>query len=392
VQDAYARDIEAVNRIDVVPMILDAVCRITGMGFAAIARVSDDRWVACSVRDDINFGLVPGGELKLETTICNEIRVTGAPVIISDVETDAVFRDHITPALYGFRSYISMPIRLPDGRFFGTLCAIDPSPRDLSRPEVRGVFQGFADLMGFHLNAADQLTVSEANLAVEREAGELREQFIAVVGHDLRNPLASVQAGVNLLRRKPPEERALLILDQMQNSIDRMAALIGNILDFARGRLGGGISLYLKQVDIGPVMNQVIDELASTHPNRVIDAACFVDVSVECDPDRIGQLLSNLIGNAITHGSPDQPIAVRCEATEDDLVISVANGGDEIPLAARAQLFHPFSRGKVGGNREGLGLGLYIASKIAAAHGGQITVASSPVETRFTFRMPLANA
>ena len=124
----YADDIAAVGRIDVVPTILDIVCRTTGMGFAAVARVTEDRWIACSVRDDIDFGLKPGGELKVETTICHEIRQTGDPVIIDDVQADPVYRGHHTPALYGFRSYISMPIRLPDGRFFGTLCAIDPEP------------------------------------------------------------------------------------------------------------------------------------------------------------------------------------------------------------------------------------------------------------------------
>lgn len=104
--------------------------RVTGMGFAAIARVTGERWVACSVKDDIAFGLEPGGELKLETTICHEIRESRQAVIIPDIATDAVYRTHHTPALYGFRSYISFPILLPDGRFFGTLCAIDPEPRN----------------------------------------------------------------------------------------------------------------------------------------------------------------------------------------------------------------------------------------------------------------------
>ena len=388
--ESHAADVAAVNRIDVVPTILETVCRATGMGFAAIARVTDERWIACSVRDEINFGLVPGGELKLETTICHEIRQTGDPVIIADVRKDPVFCDHATPALYGFRSYISMPIRLPDGRFFGTLCAIDPKPADLGRPEIQGMFKMFADLLGFHLDAADRLAASEADLLTERKAAELREQFIAVLGHDLRNPLASVRAGVHLLGKRPAQDRAEMILAQMLGSVDRMANMIDNILDFARGRLGGGLTLQRRSVEIDIVLRQIVAELAIGHPGCAIDIACACDRPIDCDPQRLSQLLSNLVGNALTHGAADTPIAVRCAIEDDQLILSVSNAGEEIPLSARAQLFHPFSRGKAGGNREGLGLGLYIASEIAAAHGGDLSVSSSKSETRFTFRMPLA--
>lgn len=341
------------------------------------------------MRDEINFGLVPGGELKLETTICHEIRQTGEPVVISDVATDPVFVNHHTPTMYGFRSYISIPIILPDGRFFGTLCAIDPQPRDLTRPEIQQTFRMFADLMGFHLDAADKLAQSEKRLASEIETGELREQFIAVLGHDLRNPLASVQAGVGMLGRTPEPEKADLILSHMQSSIDRMARMVDNILDFARGRLGGGLSLNRQQVDVGALVRQIVDELASTHPGRsIVYKGCEHAVAVDCDPQRIGQLLSNLLGNALTHGAADQPITVDCMADDGNLKLSVANGGEEISAAARVRLFHPFVRGAAGADREGLGLGLYIASEIASAHGGEITLSSSTDETRFVVIIP----
>ncbi len=106
-----ADDVAAVGRIDVAATILEVVCRTTGMGFAAIARVTEDRWVACAVRDEIAFGLVPGGELELQTTICDEIRQSGTPVAIDHVAQDAAFSGHPTPALYGFQSYISLPTR-----------------------------------------------------------------------------------------------------------------------------------------------------------------------------------------------------------------------------------------------------------------------------------------
>ena len=133
-------DVAAVARIDAVPTILEVVCRTTGMGFAAVARVTDDRWIACAVHDEIRFGLGPGGELKVETTICHEIRASGQPVVIDHVAEDQAFCGHPTPAMYGFQSYISVPIRRPNGAFFGTLCAIDPRPARLNRPETVGMF------------------------------------------------------------------------------------------------------------------------------------------------------------------------------------------------------------------------------------------------------------
>ena len=201
------KSVAAIASIEAVPLMLDVVCRTTGMGFAAVARVTEDRWIACRVRDDIQFGLQPGGELKVETTICNEIRASGEPVVIDHVAEDQAFCGHPTPAMYGFQSYISMPIRRPDGAFFGTLCAIDPRPIRLNTPETIGMFKLFADLIGFHLHAQERIAESEAALVDERHLADLREQFIAVLGHDLRNPLASIDAGANLLRRSQLDER-----------------------------------------------------------------------------------------------------------------------------------------------------------------------------------------
>ena len=161
-------DIEAVNQISIVPTLLDVVCQTTGMGFAAIARVTEDQWVTCSVRDDISFGLKPGDELKIKTTICDEIRQNVTPVIIDHVAIDPHFSTHHTPLMYGFQSYISVPIILKNGSFFGTLCAIDPNPRELNTPAIKGMFDLFADLISLHLHAIDQVKISEAKVLEER--------------------------------------------------------------------------------------------------------------------------------------------------------------------------------------------------------------------------------
>ena len=387
--NVFGADVEAIGRIPAVPTILDVICRTTGMGVAAVSRVTEDRWIACSVRDDISFGMQPGSELRIETTICNEIRQHREPVVINNVAADEVYCGHQTPAIYGFQSYISIPICLPDGSFFGTLCALDPEPHVLKTPEVIGMFKLFAELIAFHLDANTRLTTSEASLSREREESGLREQFIAVLGHDLRNPLMAISAGATMLSRRP--EQAEEFIGEIQSSVARMGGLIDNILDLARGRLGDGLALSRDSSEsIEPTLNQVIDELRRTNPDRAIEAAFHLEEPVNCDRARIAQLFSNLLGNAITYGTPDEPIRVQAMASGGTFELSVANGGRAIPQLAMEYLFQPFFRGNVRPSQQGLGLGLYIASEIARAHGGEIVVNSTPAETRFTFRMPAA--
>ncbi len=383
-------DIAAIAGIAAVPTILDVVCRITGMGFAAVARVTEDRWIACQVRDQIQFGLKPGSELAVKTTICNEIRDSRQPVVIDHVAEDAAFRGHRTPAMYGFQSYISMPIIRKDGSFFGTLCAIDPRPARLTSPEIIGMFKLFADLIALHLDAQDRLQTSEAALLDERRTAELREHFIAVVGHDLRNPLAAIAAGTDLLLHKAVwDDKSASILVRIRRSAGRMAELIDNVLDFARGRLGGGLSVERTRQPLRATLEHVIDEMRTASPGRVIETRLALDRDVICDGGRIAQLLSNLLANALTHGAADRPVRVRSSTAAGAFELSVANAGEPIPAATIAYLFEPFTRAKNRPDQQGLGLGLYIAYEIARAHGGTLEVRSTSDETVFTFRMPL---
>jgi signal transduction histidine kinase len=383
----FQSDIDAVAQIRAVPSILDVVCRMTGMGFAAVARVTEERWIACGVQDNIEFGLQPGGELKIDTTICHEIRQNHDPVVINCVADDPCYKDHHTPRLYGFQSYISVPITLRDGSFFGTLCAIDPEPHKLDAPEIIGAFTLFAEMIASQLDAQQKLVRSEETLVHERETAQLREQFIAVLGHDLRNPLAAVKAGADMLIRHP--ERAPLTARLINQSISRMVGLIDNLLDFARGRLSGGLALVRDSEEpVEATLGIVVQELQSTHPDQVIDPRFAILEPVSCDRVRIAQLLSNLLGNALTHGDKTKPVTVQGSTAGGVFELSVANAGEPIPSAALGKLFEPFFRASVRPRQEGLGLGLHIASEIAKAHDGDLTVNSTAEETRFTFRMP----
>lgn len=239
------------------------------------------------------------------------------------------------------------------------------------------------------LVAAKEAT--ERAVLAEKEASQLREQFIAVLGHDLRNPLASISSGVRLLtEREVVSPRGQRILSLMLGSVMRASELIDNVLDFARGRLGGGLTLNRNAAQpLAPVLEQVIAEIVSVHPDRRIEADVAIDVPVACDRIRLGQLLSNLLGNAVVHGSKTDPIVVRAVTSKGLLEISVSNGGQPIEEATRQKLFQPFFRGDLRPNHVGLGLGLHIASEIAKAHGGSLDVTSDRSETRFTCTMPL---
>ncbi|MEI8715519.1 PAS domain-containing sensor histidine kinase [Mesorhizobium sp. ISC11] len=234
----------------------------------------------------------------------------------------------------------------------------------------------------------------EQGLHSAQQTAELREQFIAVLGHDLRNPLASISAGVHMLARNtdPSDEKVAKVLRLMLASIARMSGLIDNVLDFARGRLGGGLGLTRDRgKPIQPTLQQVLDEIRSSYPERQIDVLWNLDGDmIEVDHVRLAQLFSNLMGNAIAHGDPETLIQVTGKFSEGFFDLSVANGGKPIPQAALQRLFQPFYRGDAKGRQQGLGLGLYIASEIARAHGGTLDVVSDMEQTRFSFRMPIS--
>lgn len=226
-------------------------------------------------------------------------------------------------------------------------------------------------------------------LAAERDTAELREQFIAVLGHDLRNPLAAIVGAARLLRRENLSSKGVQVTELMEASVDRMAGLIDDVMDFARGRLGSGIGLHRQSGPLEPVLRQVVGELEASHPSRAFLLEVDVPEPIAFDPGRLAQLVSNLLGNALTHGDPKSSIRVHAAVADGSLELWVANGGAPIPPAALPRLFQPFFRGEVRASQQGLGLGLHIASEIAKAHGGALSVASDAVETRFTLRMPL---
>src|ERR1700755_2563709 len=172
----FSADLAAIARMDSVPTMLQLICRTTGMGFAAIARVTEDRWITCAVRDHIAFGLKPGDELPVATILCNEVRAVEAAIVIDHVAQNPRYCGHETPSKYGFQSYISVPIVRSNGEFFGTLCAIDPAPARLSASDALTVFELLAQLISRNLEADSRDQARELALQAERANAELRER------------------------------------------------------------------------------------------------------------------------------------------------------------------------------------------------------------------------
>jgi signal transduction histidine kinase len=301
---------------------------------------------------------------------------------------------HITSPSHSFESLISAPIILSNGRQFGCLCALDTQRVELRDPRLMSMFAEFAGLIASQLEQHLTREAEETALLDERAAGELREQFIAILGHDLRNPLQAIYAGSDLLHRQLGNSAHAQMAARIKTNARRMSALIDDVLDFARGRLGGGIGLELTEVDnINTGLATVIQELRDAQPDRGILAEVNVDRAVRCDLGRLQQVASNLLGNAFTHGSPDSPIKITASNDENDLVLEVWNAGDPISTQSLSKIFEPFWRHSVSASRNGLGLGLHICAQIVRAHEGEISVSSTRENgTKFTVRLPLGLA
>jgi sigma-B regulation protein RsbU (phosphoserine phosphatase) len=303
------------------------------------------------------------------------------------------YETHLAPLLrmQGSFSEVAVDLARVDGQKLPVLVNAVERRDDEGRPLfIRITVFRAVERRRYEQNLLGAKRSAEEAVRSERETAELREQFIAVLGHDLRNPFAAIASGARLLEREQLSERGRSILKLLEQSVGRAGGLIDNVLDFARARLGGGIQLSPDpDARVADVIGQVVAELRASMPQRKIEAEIDVTRPVPVDPARFGQLLSNLLGNALTHGAESLPVQVIASTDHHEFRLSVVNGGAPISASAMEHLFRPFFRGKVRRSQQGLGLGLYIAAEIAKAHNGTLTAESNKEETRFTFAMPL---
>lgn len=389
-QHAIQQDIAAIQAIEAVPYIMNILSEATGLRFICVARVTKDNWTMCSVLDKVNFNLEPGDELEIQTTFCSQVRQSAKAIVIEEASKDSAYKTSPIPTMYGFESYFSYPIYKTDGTFFGTLCGLDPVPASLKTAKIDNQISAFAELISCQLEANDQLSMTQSALYDEQSAAKLREQYIAILGHDIRTPLSSLKMGVDFLTDTISEASAQKVLKRMNNSVHKMKRLINDVMDFTHGKMGKGLVLDVRPTDsLQPVLLHAVNELATLHPECTINTNIHIKGTLFCDPERIGQLLSNLLINAIIHGDKERPIDVFAGKNNGVFTLSVANGGTPIPEETKAKLFQPFWRKEGDAPSGGLGLGLFIASQIAQAHQGKLSVTSTQQATVFTFSAKL---
>jgi signal transduction histidine kinase len=249
------------------------------------------------------------------------------------------------------------------------------------------------DLTRFN-EAVDQ-SLAESILRFHEDVEEAKETFLAILGHDLRTPLGAIRtSAVFMLETGELEEPHRTLTARIADSARRSVTMIGDLLDFTRGHLGGGIPVARAETDLGKVVRDVVDEVAAAHPERPIDVDTRVAQRGCWDAARLGQALGNLIGNAVQHGAAGTPVTVDVWGTAAEVSVAVHNRGAVIPPEQLDGLFNPMrarrgTRPAARGPTGSLGLGLYIAERIVHAHDGRLEVASSEAGgTTFTVHLP----
>jgi signal transduction histidine kinase len=383
--DNLLADIEKVQRIPIVTSMLEVICRTTGMGFAAIARVTEDKWIACSVRDEVAFGLEPGGELKIETTICNEIRDSRQAVIIDHVAEDDMYRAHHTPRIYGLQSYISMPIILKTGEFFGTLCAIDSRPAELKNPKVIGMFNLFVDLISFHLQNLDLVDKSasvmmEMNNDLNNFKDENR-QYQYISNHNLQEPLRKVRLFSNMLITAldtNDAEKAKEMAVRINGNAQRVSMMIKDISQYSE--LSHTDEAFDK-VDLNLIVADVSAHLKSQFQSKDIIFNIDTLPTIQALPIQIEQLFYHLINNAIKFSKKDVPLIIGISANklnDKQFEIHIEDNGIGIEKSQLGKIFDIFSTLSNDQTTQGFGVGLAYCRKIVRNHGGSITAQSEP--------------
>ncbi|WPB58105.1 HAMP domain-containing sensor histidine kinase [Xylophilus sp. GOD-11R] len=215
------------------------------------------------------------------------------------------------------------------------------------------------------------------------------EQMVGIVSHDLRNPLAAVHMGILALTRGDLTANQIRVLGRVSRATERAHRLIADLLDFTAARIGAGLAVAPRAVALNDVIADTVEELALARPERELVHVRGQEGVCPIDPDRLSQLVGNLVSNALTYGDPTRPVTVSSSVDDGCGLVSVHNWGDPIPAESVGQLFQPMVRGGRVGEARSVGLGLYIVGEIAKAHGGRIEVRSDAGHgTVFEARFP----
>jgi signal transduction histidine kinase len=265
---------------------------------------------------------------------------------------------------YGIESYIAAPLLRSDGSYFGTLCALDPDPADLTQEHL-DLFELLSKLISRQIEVED-------DLATERADAEARERLIGILGHDLRTPLTAAMMGAEAIATDASiGEDARQMAISVHASARRAARMVTDLLDFARARLAGGIPIQRSHVDLERVLTKVVQEVRASRPANEITVITRGDAKGFWDGDRSAQLISNLINNAMEHGEQGEPIVAQLSGDQSGVTLEVTNRAQPISPDEISRMFSPYQSGTPRDDGH-LGLGLYIVQQIIHAHGGSV--------------------
>ncbi|WP_313157677.1 GAF domain-containing sensor histidine kinase [Sphingobacterium multivorum] len=387
-KDSISHLIIQIEDLPAIKDILNTICLYTGMDLGLVTSHNGHQWIACAVKDSLGIGVKAGQQLELHYTLGDPVHDRHAPIIIPDIERceneDWKRKLHAK----GFKSYIAFPIVDNEGFFFGTLCTIDYKAVPIDTQRITPLFKLLSELITFHLDSIAKVRNAESLLGEELQYSKRRDTLLSVLGHDLKNPLSAVitlsQYLADKLENVKHKQTATLIYD----SSYRMKALIDNILDFARSKLGAGIHLNKNLVELDMVILQTLREIQTSAGDRKVLTYFGASRPVKCDHERMAQVFSNLIGNSVRHGSAEHKIVINSSIESDKFIFQIENDGDEIEPPIFKNLFKPFVRGK---NKKegGLGLGLYISKQIITAHKGEIQAKCIDGKVIFSLWIPI---
>ncbi|MDR6177997.1 MULTISPECIES: sensor histidine kinase [unclassified Pseudomonas] len=377
--------IELLASLDSVAALLRVVCDVSGLGVATVAEVTEQRWIACAVEDRIAFGLQPGAELDLESTLCNHVRSSHDAVIISDVTQNPTYCDHPAPGLYGWKSYLSVPVFRPNGTFFGTLCAFDPQPAPLleQRPVI-ATLDGFARLLGELLAREEQRREESPGPRGDHDLEPLREQLLVLLEEDLQRPLRALAA-------QDPSADTQQIW-HWHSEARRLAERSAEAADFVRARLGHGVPLKPALVDnVNERLLGLFATLQTRFPGQTLSSELpALPAALRLDLPRVLQALDAVLQQVASRNPPGGSLLLRGAIKERCYSLVVESSTAVVDPGTLGQLFQPALSKADLAQPARLDLGLYLAQEIARGHGGSLVARLEAGHLRFLLTLPTA--
>ncbi|MBN1209820.1 MAG: GAF domain-containing protein [Myxococcaceae bacterium] len=340
--------------------------------------------------------LLAAAPVRLGEGLTGRVAQTGQALflpVISREELHAELNPEYRAAFdeHPIHSCIVVPLRA-QGRVIGTLITARYSPgRPFTREDQR-LLEELANKAALSIENARFFQQQQRDQEELRRRTEFEQQLIGIVSHDLRNPLGAITMAAGLLQASPGlNERQLKAASRIASSCERATRLIRDFLDFTQARLGSGLPLKRRPMDLHEVTRHVVDEVLQAHPDRQVLVETSGDGQGEWDPDRIAQVLTNLVGNALAYSPQGTRVSVKTHSEPGSTLLSVHNHGTPISPELLPRLFEPLTRGAPtsGQHSRSIGLGLYIVREIVRGHGGGVDVTSSQeTGTTFTVRLP----